>query len=215
MGVHACGRGAFTGRSSGALPRAAASAQHGRAKKTALTLLSMLSFAACGDSTSSGGLGTRADTGAVAPDAAVADALQPLRDAAPPIDATQDDLGTPPADASTPPADAAAPSPDAAAPPVDAEAPPLGPDRDGDGIADSDDNCLEVANADQADADGDHAGDVCDPRPLRLDLRLGQGAVLFFDGSAASGTERLRGQGVLGVHEAATERAVLTGRLVF
>jgi hypothetical protein len=183
--------------------------------KTTLTLLSVLSVAACGDSSSSGGLGTRADTGTVAPDAAVADALPQARDAAPPADASPFDLGTPPDDASTPPADAEASSFDVEVAPAEVEVPPLGPDRDEDGVTDADDNCPEVPNAEQTDVDGDHAGDVCDPRPMRLDLRLGQGAVLFFDGSGTSATERLRGQGVLGMHEAATERAVLTGRWVF
>ena len=35
-------------------------------------------------------------------------------------------------------------------------------DSDGDGVADSDDNCAEVANADQSDLDGDGDGDTCD-----------------------------------------------------
>ena len=35
-------------------------------------------------------------------------------------------------------------------------------DEDDDGIADADDNCVDDANADQADADGDGIGDVCD-----------------------------------------------------
>ncbi len=35
-------------------------------------------------------------------------------------------------------------------------------DTDGDGVADSADNCPSVANANQADADGDGLGDVCD-----------------------------------------------------
>ena len=37
------------------------------------------------------------------------------------------------------------------------------PDRDVEGIADADDNCPDVANADQADLDQDNLGDVCDP----------------------------------------------------
>jgi len=36
-------------------------------------------------------------------------------------------------------------------------------DADIEGIADADDNCPDDANADQADNDGDHLGDVCDP----------------------------------------------------
>ncbi|MEZ4367640.1 MAG: thrombospondin type 3 repeat-containing protein [Kofleriaceae bacterium] len=36
------------------------------------------------------------------------------------------------------------------------------PDSDGDGVEDLDDNCQYVANADQADGDGDGLGDVCD-----------------------------------------------------
>jgi subtilisin family serine protease len=37
------------------------------------------------------------------------------------------------------------------------------PDTDGDGVADAADNCPGVSNAGQADADGDGAGDACDP----------------------------------------------------
>ena len=40
-------------------------------------------------------------------------------------------------------------------------APP--PDRDGDGVPDSTDNCPSVANANQADADHDGLGTLCDP----------------------------------------------------
>jgi hypothetical protein len=36
------------------------------------------------------------------------------------------------------------------------------PDRDGDGVADATDNCPDVANAAQADLDGDGLGDTCD-----------------------------------------------------
>ncbi|TLM65893.1 MAG: DUF1566 domain-containing protein [Deltaproteobacteria bacterium] len=39
-------------------------------------------------------------------------------------------------------------------------------DMDGDGIADFDDNCPTIANADQVNADGDYSGNVCDMCPL-------------------------------------------------
>jgi len=41
----------------------------------------------------------------------------------------------------------------------------LGEDIDGDGISDSEDNCLNVYNPDQVDSDGDSAGDACDNCP--------------------------------------------------
>ena len=37
------------------------------------------------------------------------------------------------------------------------------PDKDGDGIPNSADTCLKVANSDQGDLDGDGRGNVCDP----------------------------------------------------
>lgn len=39
-------------------------------------------------------------------------------------------------------------------------------DVDGDGVADSTDNCPDTANGDQADADHDGLGDACDPFPV-------------------------------------------------
>jgi hypothetical protein len=44
------------------------------------------------------------------------------------------------------------------------------PDSDGDGVADAGDNCHLVANADQADTDGDRIGDACDGQPRGEDL---------------------------------------------
>lgn len=53
------------------------------------------------------------------------------------------------------PADSSVPNPDA------------GPnDFDGDGIANTDDNCPNAANANQANEDGDPLGDACDPCPI-------------------------------------------------
>lgn len=47
---------------------------------------------------------------------------------------------------------------------------PGGPDTDGDGVCDADDNCPTVANADQSNIDGDALGDVCDPVDATLNL---------------------------------------------
>ena len=42
---------------------------------------------------------------------------------------------------------------------------PAPADEDQDGMADSEDNCMSVANVDQQDSDGDRVGDVCDNCP--------------------------------------------------
>jgi hypothetical protein len=57
-------------------------------------------------------------------------------------------------------------------PGASAGGPPPGPtDTDGDGYADSADNCAAVANPDQADGDHDGAGDLCDA-PTLAELRV-------------------------------------------
>lgn len=38
-----------------------------------------------------------------------------------------------------------------------------GPDSDGDGVSDLQDNCVDVPNDDQQDVDGDGVGDACEP----------------------------------------------------
>ena len=43
-----------------------------------------------------------------------------------------------------------------------APAPPAGAGRDGDGVPDATDNCLEIANLDQRDSDLDGFGNACD-----------------------------------------------------
>lgn len=54
-------------------------------------------------------------------------------------------------------------------------------DADGDGVADGDDNCIDVINVDQADSDGDGVGDACDitePAPEMAFVKFtGGGAV--------------------------------------
>jgi hypothetical protein len=43
--------------------------------------------------------------------------------------------------------------------------PPPNRDRDGDGVPDATDNCVDVANSDQADGDADGVGNACDTLP--------------------------------------------------
>lgn len=45
---------------------------------------------------------------------------------------------------------------------IEVPAPPALPDTDADGVADVNDNCVYVSNADQLDVDGDGVGNVCD-----------------------------------------------------
>ena len=48
------------------------------------------------------------------------------------------------------------------------EPPPT--DSDGDGVANPNDNCPDVSNADQADADSDGVGDACDEPPPHISI---------------------------------------------
>lgn len=52
---------------------------------------------------------------------------------------------------------------------LDATTPSSEQDRDDDGIPDVRDNCIEIANATQANADEDRLGDACDPCPGAYD----------------------------------------------
>jgi hypothetical protein len=76
----------------------------------------------------------------------------------------------PPAPLPAPEASAAA-STSTTSPPVVVEEPPIEEikDTDGDGIPDSSDNCVSVANPSQADSDADGFGDACDPCPATAD----------------------------------------------
>ena len=86
-----------------------------------------------------------------------------------------DDAGEP--DAGSVENDAGQPAPDAGEPTTDAGSGMI--DEDGDGIRDQDDNCPDLANADQMDRDSDTQGDVCDPNPDVPDLILsGQSLVI-------------------------------------
>jgi hypothetical protein len=80
------------------------------------------------------------------------------------------------------------PRPADGAPPVDGPVPDIDPlvDRDGDGVPNQKDNCPDLHNPNQSDADQDGAGDVCDCAPAdgafrrtRLDITSFSGAVPF------------------------------------
>ena len=82
----------------------------------------------------------------------------------------------------------------------DDPAPVAAPDRDGDGVPDSTDNCPNVANANQADADHDGLGTVCDPfePPLLLpgrcaNVKQGTAGADILVGTAAG--DKLNGLG--------------------
>lgn len=57
-------------------------------------------------------------------------------------------------------------------PSIDAPGDALGPDEDGDGIANAEDTCPNLANPDQHDVDGDGVGDLCDPHPYLTDSSM-------------------------------------------
>ena len=102
--------------------------------------------------------------------------------------------------------------------PVDAgrgevDVPPLEDDGDGDGIPDFDDNCPSEANGDQADQDGDHAGDVCDPRPGVFDHKLGGQMLLWVGGLSMNQNGDHRGAGSAGGHQSSSGARKLNGRL--
>ena len=79
---------------------------------------------------------------------------------------------------------------DASAPGGDAPGVP-GHDEDGDGIADTRDNCPHLPNSDQADGDGDRVGDVCDREPANP-----RQAILMFSPLTGDDTQAQVGAGV-------------------
>ena len=104
--------------------------------------------------------------------------------------------------------DATAAKPDAAH--ADAAAPT---DSDGDGAPDTNDNCPQAANPDQADADGDGVGDACDDAPPPPSgLRL-TGQLLFGAAPAMTEDADLTGRLSSGRVQSRTARQRLTGRL--
>ena len=87
-----------------------------------------------------------------------------------------------------------------------------GPDGDGDGIEDRIDNCREIPNPDQADADGDNAGDACDANPQVFNYKL-SGQLLLVGGMGVDMNHTLKGGASSGAHQSVSENHNLTGRL--
>jgi hypothetical protein len=72
------------------------------------------------------------------------------------------------------------------------------PDVDNDGVLNEADNCPLVANPDQADADGDGLGDVCDPCPFDAENDA-DGDGICGDVDSCPGDTDLDGDGVCGL----------------
>lgn len=71
------------------------------------------------------------------------------------------------------------------------------------------DNCPEVANADQADGDGDHLGDACDAAPTTANYKLHRGTVAPAGGLTVGAAHDLvgtAGQPAVGAGELRTKR---------
>lgn len=120
------------------------------------------------------------------------------------IDATRPDAALP--DAARP--DAALP--DAA---VEDALVPLPDDADGDRVRDGDDNCPAAANPDQQDTDADGAGDLCDPNPVRANVRLVRGRLVDVAGTGQAERGNLQGAGQAGGQAAQASERRLRGRL--
>jgi len=106
-----------------------------------------------------------------------------------------------------PPADAA-PMPDAT-PVVDAMPPP---DGDGDGVPDATDNCVDLSNADQGDADRDGLGDACDAEPNVMNFHL-TGQFLTVGGNTVDDEHTLRTKATVGAGETGDGQFILKGTL--
>jgi Thrombospondin type 3 repeat len=80
-------------------------------------------------------------------------------------DADRDGVGDACDDDTVAPEDVAAGAPGGHCRTCGSNPPPPPPDSDGDGVVDTDDNCVNAPNPLQQDGDGDGTGDACDPCP--------------------------------------------------
>ena len=88
-----------------------------------------------------------------------------------------------------------------------------GSDDDGDGVPNDRDNCPNAPNQDQADRDGDHAGDACDAQPEIFNYKL-VGQLLLVGGRGVDMNHTLRGGAGTGAHQSQTDQYRLKGRLM-
>lgn len=86
-------------------------------------------------------------------------------------------------------------------------------DLDGDGVPDSQDNCVEIANQDQTDTDGDGRGDLCDPNPAVFNYRLHNASLSHGADIQESTSYRVTGSVTSGAHEAESVQYSVRGRL--
>lgn len=83
-------------------------------------------------------------------------------------------------------------------------------DVDGDGVPDSTDNCKDVANADQVDADNDGLGDVCDAEPNDQNLYI-TGHFLTLGGVSVDADHTLKSKITTGLGESTDGQFILKG----
>jgi len=86
-------------------------------------------------------------------------------------------------------------------------------DRDGDGVLDEEDNCVDAENATQADGDGDGAGDACDAAPEVTNYRQARGATPQAAGKLKTSRYTVTGSLTAGAARVRNGRYSVTGRL--
>jgi hypothetical protein len=85
-------------------------------------------------------------------------------------------------------------------------------DGDGDGTEDTEDNCPETPNPDQADGDGDGLGDACDTEPNVQNFVL-NGQFLTLGGSSIDDNYTLKSKITTGAGELTDGQLIMTGEL--
>jgi hypothetical protein len=123
------------------------------------------------------------------------------------------DAMVPMPDAAVAQPDAATTQPDAMVVTPDASIEPdaaLPPDGDGDGAPNSTDNCIDVANPDQADADNDGLGDACDTEPNVQNFFM-TGHFLTLGGTSVDDDHTLNSKITTGAGELTDGQLILKG----